>query len=331
MNDINRRDLLKGTAVTGVAAIAGGTAATTEAQARGNLEIPPEAVGLLFDSTLCVGCKACVTACKIANGKPMTVPKDKPYLDESTTLGPDTLNLIKMYKEGKAEYKDREEDGFAFMKHSCMHCVDPACVSACPVNAMEKQPLTGIVTYNVDSCIGCRYCVFSCPFDIPRFDYDSAKPEIHKCELCTHLWKDGGFSACADVCPTGATLYGPVKDLQAEVDRRKKLKVGEKTDYPLRSTLLKDRSRKRYAGEYTDHVYGEKEQGGTQVLMMSGVSFKKMGMPTLPERSYASVSETVQHTLYDGLILPIVALGGLVATTFFNGRKSDQEEGGDHE
>ncbi len=326
---VSRRDFLKCSTIGGVTAVVGGT--STEVEARGNLEVSPDAVGLLFDSTLCIGCKACVTACKIANNKPVNVPLDKAYLDQSKTLGPDALNIIKMYREGTADTKDQEIDGFAFSKHSCMHCVDPACVSVCPVNAMQKQPVSGIVTYNKEACIGCRYCVLACPFDIPRFDYGSAKPEIHKCQLCNHLWEDGGFSACADACPTGATLYGPVKELKAEVERRKKLTPGEVTDYPRRWTEAGERGRERKAPQYVDHVYGEKEQGGTQMLMLSGVPFEKLGLPNLPERSYASVSETVQHTLYDGLIAPIIVLGGLIMATYRNARKSDPREGGDHE
>jgi Fe-S-cluster-containing dehydrogenase component len=73
--------------------------------------------------------------------------------------------------------KDRVEDGFAFSKKSCLHCVDPSCVSACPVSAMKKDPSTGLVSYDVDACIGCRYCVAACPFGVPRFTYDSPTPQ----------------------------------------------------------------------------------------------------------------------------------------------------------
>jgi Fe-S-cluster-containing dehydrogenase component len=94
------------------------------------------------------------------------------------------------------------------MKTSCMHCVDPSCVSACPVSAMTKDPVTGIVGYDPEACIGCRYCVVACPFGIPKYQYDSPTGKIGKCELCRHRHKDGHYSACAEVCPTGATLFG---------------------------------------------------------------------------------------------------------------------------
>ena len=119
-----RRNFFKA-AVGSCAAVATAGGGADEAEARGNLPLPPGALGLLFDSTLCTGCKACVTACKIANDKPLDTPADQPYLDETEHLSPDALNVIKMYSEGAGQAKDEEVDGFAFIKHSCMHCVDP--------------------------------------------------------------------------------------------------------------------------------------------------------------------------------------------------------------
>jgi Fe-S-cluster-containing dehydrogenase component len=99
-----------------------------------------------------------------------------------------------MYRNGTMETKDQEANGFAFMKTSCMHCGDPSCVSACPVSAMTKDPETGVVGYNPDKCIGCRYCVAACPFGIPKYQYDSPTGRIGKCELCRHRHKDGHYS-----------------------------------------------------------------------------------------------------------------------------------------
>jgi len=307
---VTRRQFLKGAVAAGTVAVSG------EAEARANHPLTADALGLLYDSTLCTGCKACVTACKEANNLPLQCPPELPYLDPSKSLSAGCFNVIKMFTDGTPKHKDQLTDGFAFFKHSCMHCVDPACVSCCPVQALQKQPDTGVVTYNKDACIGCRYCMFSCPYEIPQFDYDSPFPQIHKCQLCDHLWAEGKFSACADACPTGATLFGPVRKLRDEAERRLALPPGEVTRFPRRSTETGDLTRKQRTARYTQRVYGEREGGGTQLLMLSSVPFEELGLPNLPERSFASVSETIQHTLYRGLALPLVVFSGLSLASF---------------
>ncbi|MET0079034.1 MAG: 4Fe-4S dicluster domain-containing protein, partial [Candidatus Thiodiazotropha lotti] len=124
---MKRRDFLK--ASLGGAALLGAGAA----QGRGNLKPAEEAVGMLFDSTLCIGCKACVSKCKEVNGMPPTPLEDETYWDAARDLSHETLNVIKVYQEGEASIKDAAENGYAFEKRSCMHCVDPGCVSVCPV------------------------------------------------------------------------------------------------------------------------------------------------------------------------------------------------------
>lgn len=310
----SRRDFLKGALATG--AILG----TSSAKARETRKSPPDALGLLYDATLCVGCKACVAACKEANGNPPEFSTVDKLWDTPLDTSGYTFNIIKMYRHGTMEKKDAEENGYAFMKTSCMHCADPSCVSACPVSAMTKDPVTGIVAYDPTRCIGCRYCVFACPFGIPKYQYDSPTGRIGKCELCRHRHKDGRYSACAEVCPTGATLFGKTTDLLAEAKRRLSLRPGTVTTFP-RGRLgdaatpgvtwrqEPDQSYEGVVGAYVPHVYGEKEYGGTQVLKLSGVSFEKVGMPKLPPYSSAATSETIQHTLYGGLVMPIAVLG----------------------
>ncbi len=338
-----RRDFLKGAlATTGAIVGAGGTAT---AHARGTYSVPEGALGLLYDATLCVGCKACVAACKEANGNPPEFSTVDQLWDTPLDTSGYTYNIIKMYRNGTMETKDAETNGYAFMKTSCMHCADPSCVSACPVSAMIKDPATGVVTYDPDKCIGCRYCVAACPFGIPKYQYDSPTGKIGKCELCAHRHADGHYSACAEVCPTGATLFGRTADLLAEAKRRLALEPGSVTTYPrghLRHAQMKellgeapghgrmerkgwkDEPNQNYEGEvgrYVQHVYGEKEYGGTQVLKLSGVPFQKVGMPDLPPYSSAATSETIQHTLYGGLLMPIAVLAGL---TFIAKRNQDK-------
>lgn len=325
--NMKRRDFLKG-------ALAGGAMLTTSGtvEARGNKTMPPQAMGLLYDSTLCIGCKACMAACKESNGLPPEFSTVEQYWDTPLDISGKTKNVIKMYKNGTGIDKDEEVNGYAFMKVSCLHCVDPSCVSACPVSAMKKDPLTGVVDYNEKDCIGCRYCVVACPFGVPRFQYDKAFPMIVKCELCNHL-KPGDtyqYSACAQVCPTGATLFGPTRELMAEAKRRLTLKPGQTTVYP-RGKIGTDDNYEGKVAKYVQQIYGEKELGGTQVIKIAAVPMDKLGMPPLPERSFASISETVQHTLYGWLIAPLVVLGGLVTIAKRNVRddaaQDDDKEG----
>lgn len=319
-----RRDFLK-RAVTGAAgaAIAGaGATASGTALARETHKVPPGGLGLLYDATLCVGCKACVAACKQANANPPEFNTVDHLWDTPLDTSGYTFNIIKMYRNGTMETKDAEKNGYAFMKSSCLHCADPSCVSACPVSAMTKHPVTGIVEYNPDKCIGCRYCVAACPFGIPKYQYDDPLGRIGKCELCHHRHQDGRYSACAEVCPTGATLFGKTSDLLAEARRRLALKPGEITTYPrgrlgaapapnVNWRVEPDQTYEGVVASYQQHIYGEKEYGGTQVLKLSGVPFEKVGMPKLPPYSSAATSETIQHTLYGGLIMPVAVLGAL--------------------
>ncbi len=305
--DIKRRDFLK-------VAAAGGALLASQAgpaEARPPRERLPEALGLLYDATVCIGCKACVAACKEYNKMPPDFSSREKIWDTPVDLSASTLNIIKLYKHGTGVHKDQETDGHAYIKRQCMHCVDPSCVSACPVSALRKERPDGIVLYDKDACIGCRYCQIACPFEIPKFEWYKAFPQIRKCQLCDHRYKDGHYSACAEYCPTGATIFGRTEDLLAEAKRRLSLKPGEWEHYPIGKVDSQDRVVRKVT-PYIDHIYGEKEGRGTQALMLANVPFEKLGMPKLAEKPDAVTSETLQHTIYKGMIAPILFLGGLL-------------------
>ncbi|MCP5365316.1 MAG: hydrogenase 2 operon protein HybA [Hyphomicrobiales bacterium] len=340
---LDRRQFLRGVATgSAAAAVTVGTSADAKAIGRAAKPRLPEALGLLYDSTLCVGCKACVAGCKEANGTPVEISADQEGWNVGTwdtpkDLSAKTFNIIKAYQHGTMAEKDHEENGFAFIKRQCLHCVDPSCVSCCPVSAMIKDPETGVVRNDPDRCIGCRYCVYACPFQVPKYEYESAFGKIKKCELCRHRLAEGELPGCVASCPTGATLFGRVEDLRKEAERRIELKPGEIYAYPRgdRSGRYGERMpshEKVIEAAYQEEVYGETVLGGTQALYLSAVSFNKLGLPhgpDIPNHAYATQTEGVQHFLYTGMIAPAAALTGLVllARRNFDQHHHEAEDG----
>jgi Fe-S-cluster-containing dehydrogenase component len=323
--DMNRRDFLKATAV-GTSAAA--CAKPAHALMREPLKMPPQAVGMLYDSTICIGCKACMAACKQANDMPAEhngMP-DLMY-DTPQSLSPKTLNVIKVYRDGNMEQKDREENGYAFIKRHCLHCVDPSCISACPVSAMVKDPLTGIVRHFADRCIGCRYCVAGCPFSVPQYELNEAFGQIQKCQFCEHLQAKGQIPACCDVCPTGASLFGPMDLIKQEAERRLAAAPGDEYVF-ARGRIDGDRpAYEGSIGNYQKEIYGDKELGGTQVIYLSAVPIGKLGLPVnVPDYGYPAITEGIQHTLYNWLILPLVVLSGLLFAVRRNTKNDSHED-----
>ena len=142
-------------------------------------------VGLLFDSTRCIGCGACSAACKEANGLPLPIEQQTTAYTWTVVENVDGVNVRRL----------------------CFHCEQPTCASVCPVAALQKTP-DGPVVYDADRCIGCRYCIMACPFGVPKYQWDRPIPIVGKCILCAGRVAQGLPTACAAACPTGATLFG---------------------------------------------------------------------------------------------------------------------------
>jgi Fe-S-cluster-containing dehydrogenase component len=317
---ISRRDFFKVSAAG--SAVAASTLCPAPALARPTKDRLPEAVGILYDATVCVGCKACMAACKEYNHLPPDRSTPDSLWDNPRDLTANTYNIVKLYKNGSGKAKDQEIDGYSYIRRFCMHCVDPACVSACPVQALHKDPVTGAVEYNKDACIGCRYCEIACPYEIPRFQWDSAFPQIRKCQLCSHLIAKGNYPACCQFCPNGGSVFGSVQDLIQEANRRLTLRAGQTATYPLHRVNGTDTIQREVA-TYQNKIFGLKDGGGSQVLMLAGVPFGDLGLPHLSDRSIASHSETIMHTLYKGMIAPYVVLGGLFYLVYKNTGKKE--------
>ena len=282
----------------------------------------PEALGILYDANLCIGCKACMTACKEYNNLPPDHYNPASLWDDPIDLSDKTYNIVKLYTNGTGVTKNQEIDGYSYIRRFCMHCVDPACTSACPVSALSKDPKTGAVKYNKDLCIGCRYCQIACPFNVPKFQWDTPFPQIKKCQLCDHRIRQGGYAACCEFCPNGASIFGEVQALRKEAKRRLALPPGAQATFPLHRV---DSGEYRYqtVSRYYPHIYGETDGGGTQVLILAGVPYGKLGLPNLPDESTACHSEGLMHSLYKGMIGPYVILGGLFYLVYKNTTKQD--------
>jgi len=224
-------------------ATAGASLLTSEARAaegHGVLDGP----GVLVDTTLCVGCRGCEAACAEANELPAPAEGDAVF-KETRDTEQQVFTVVNRF--------EAEGGGERFVKRQCMHCLAPACASACPVQAMVKLP-TGPVVYNASRCMGCRYCMIGCPFDVPKYEYESNAPRVRKCTFCAKRQAEGKGPACAEVCPSGALLFGKRAEL---------IEVAKKRIY-----TNPDR--------YVHHVYGEQEAGGTSWLYITDVPFEKM-------------------------------------------------------
>ena len=219
----------------------------------------PNRYGMLTDLTACVGCRSCEKACNEAN----KLPSPKMPFDDKAAFNEKRRPDSKAYTVVNQYANQKEKDKPIYRKLQCNHCNEPACATACPVHAYNKTP-EGPVMYDESLCFGCRYCMTACPFYAPAYDYQSAlEPKIVKCTMCYPRIKNGGIPACAEACPAGAVTFG-------------------KRDAIL--TLAREKISK-YPDRYVNHIYGEKEAGGTSWLYISGVPFKQLDFPTnLPSK-----------------------------------------------
>ena len=309
---ISRRFALKSLAMATGTAVARAVA-PDRAAAYERVEPAADAVGMLYDTTKCIGCKACMTACNEVNGLPFdTRGESAGRWHMPLDLNEYCMNIIKLYQgdgEPPAEGEAPQGRDWSFIKRQSMHCVDPACVTACMLGALHKAEL-GIVRYRADLCVGCRYCEMACPFNIPKFEWESLAGKIVKCELCAHRVTVGKLPGCCEACPTGAVIYGKRADLLAEAHRR----IDAEPD------------------KYVQHVYGETEAGGTQVLYLSHIDFEKVGLPDYDDRPVPQTVKTIQNGIYQGFVAPVGLYAVLAAVMLRNrmrGGDGDREDPGE--
>lgn len=243
--------------------------------------------GLLFDVTRCIGCGACYQACKERNRLPQTEPD---FLADR--LSAQTYTVV----------QNRNQ---RFVRQLCMHCEVPSCASVCPVAALEKTS-SGPVVYHEERCIGCRYCMVACPFSVPRYEWTEVLPRVRKCDLCASRLANGQPTACAEVCPTGATLFG---------DRDHLIEIA--------------RERIAQSKEYAPHIYGLEEVGGTSVLMLSDVPLHQLGYPDgLMKEPLPLLTWEVLQKIPNFVVVGSVLLGGIWWITNRRDAVNRSENGG---
>jgi Fe-S-cluster-containing dehydrogenase component len=245
--DLSRRTFFKFAGAAGAAAVVVRPKAAA-AQPLHAVNTP----AVLVDSTLCTGCRACEAACGEANhlAAPALSGDDAVFSKTRKT----DVGIYTVVNRATANSK---QGAPRYVKRQCMHCLDPACASACLAKALEKTE-AGPVVYHKERCLGCRYCMVACQFDVPKFDFASPAPYIYKCSFCAERQAQGLLPACASVCPSGALQFGHRADLLEEA----------------RTRIYQN------SGKYVHHVYGETEAGGTNWLYITDVPFESLGFRT---------------------------------------------------
>jgi formate dehydrogenase iron-sulfur subunit len=297
MKNLNRRDFFKTTAF----GVAVATLGAKSAKASEKL-LSDDRLGVLVDTTVCIGCRHCEWACKVAHNIP-TSDLDS-YSDNSVFKDyrrPDQTALTVVN-----EFENENNSLLPIhVKTQCMHCEHPACVSACIVGALTKLE-DGSIVWDDDKCIGCRYCMVACQFQIPTYDYDkSIDPHIRKCDFCSDRRKENDLPACVNICPNEVLLFGK----RSEVLRIAKARLKRKPDF------------------YVNHIYGENEVGGTSWMYIASKKFDKLKMAPLSATPPPGISESIQHGIF-AYFVPPITLFALLRTimwvsTRFKGNKEE--------
>ena len=297
---LDRRTLLK----LGIAAASGAAAeaasALEPAPAAQEPAASPAYVGVLVDTTLCIGCRKCEEACNRRNNLRRTAETfaDRDVLRTFRRPTENAFTVVNQFPGSPSP--DQAGVPQTYCKVQCMHCLDPSCVSACIVAALTKMA-DGAVVYNPTICIGCRYCQIACPFEVPAYEFNVAlTPRVRKCEFCAVRARGTGADpACAASCPTEALVFGRRSEL---VD------------------MAKDRIKRR-PDRYVNHLYGENEVGGTSWLYLTGRPVREIGLLELTEKAPPRLTEAIQHGIFNYGIIPVAFYGVLAAIMWRNTRK----------
>ncbi|MGD8439175.1 MAG: 4Fe-4S binding protein [Holophagae bacterium] len=255
---------------------------------------------ILTDTTKCTGCERCVDACV-----------------EQNKLGPDI------------RYRWREDDGLNGARYcsviraatgepvrlQCRHCLEPACVSVCPVGALSKTD-AGPVVYDRDICMGCRYCMMACPYKIPRYMWERNVPYISKCTMCFEAIDRGDIEqpACTSACPEDATVFFRSRD-EALAEARRRMS-------------------ERPEGYLENRIWGEHQVGGTSVLYISDIDLGFLaGHPAKPlgDEPMPRYTQRILSTVPGTFLSVCVVMGATYAFLRRRDRVMAEEGGSDAE
>ncbi|MGE5479135.1 MAG: 4Fe-4S dicluster domain-containing protein [Chloroflexota bacterium] len=306
MKNQSRRDFIRNTAVLGAAAAAGSSAGAAMLETPEN-SLTDERMGVLVDTAVCIGCRNCEWACKAAHDidpGDLEDYADRSVYKEFRRPHPKGYTVINEFPNPKNELLPID------VKYQCMHCDHPACVSACIVGAFEKMK-SGEVIWNTEKCIGCRYCMVACPFQIPTFEFSKAwMPNITKCDFCHERRMEGKIPACVGICPVETMTFGKREDIIRLAHER----IASKPDV------------------YIDHVFGEHEVGGTAWVYIAPKDFHQLGYPKLNEKPAPGVSESIQHGIFAYFVPPVALYSLLGALMWMTKKRADakQEEDDDY-
>ncbi len=207
--------------------------------------------GKLMDSVRCIGCKRCMSACKRWND--LKVERDELITDRETDLTGDNWVVVNLIIDSKNRTRK------TYVHWACQHCVEPACVGVCPVQALTKLPM-GPVVINEKRCIGCRYCFQACPFKVPRFGFK--KRVARKCHLCYDRIPLLNYMkpACVAACPVDALRFDYKEEIIREAKRRVQLRGG------------------------SSYIMGLTEAGGTDMLTILPTKPQDLRLVVAPEK-----------------------------------------------
>lgn len=272
---LSRRNFLRsGAAASAWLAGAGRARAAVDETARS---------GMLVDLTRCIGCRACENACRVRQKREPLPASRMGYEAGEGRLSFTSWTFVDFRETGETASGGKRQWP---VKKQCMHCLDPACASACPVAALYQTD-RGSVVYRAERCLGCRYCMIACPFSVPRYEWNEGlTPRVGKCDFCDDRVARGMVTACAAACPTGALKFGRRPDLIREARARMK------TDP------------RRYQS-----IYGDTVVGGTSWLYLSDVPVDKLGfrtdLPThaLPSLTWKALAKVPVVVVVVGLVL----------------------------